>query len=233
MTMKNIFIYTIVSLLFCCAACNDDDENGSVKVTPDDKGVYTDERDGHEYNWIRYGNLEWMVENMRFEAEEGYYNVYIPSDLTDKEYDLMFEKNYSVYGYLYDWEAALSVVPEGWRLPTDEDWKALEISLGMSSAEAERIGWRGNMEGDFLRQEDFLHLQTGGFYDCRLKTYGTEYIPYNISVCGMFWSASKDEMKSAEAYIFREVRYNSGQINRNSTIKEKLMSVRCVRDVRK
>ena len=32
------------------------------------------------------------------------------------------------YGFLYTYEAALRALPEGWRLPTDEDWKALDES---------------------------------------------------------------------------------------------------------
>lgn len=48
------------------------------------------------------------------------------------------------YGYLYSHAAALKAVPEGWRLPSDEDWSRLEQTLGLSSAEANRLeAWRG------------------------------------------------------------------------------------------
>ena len=55
--------------------------------------------------------------------------------------------NYSqTYGYLYSLPAALIAVPKegGWRLPTDEDWKKLELALGMCSCEVDEINaWRG------------------------------------------------------------------------------------------
>lgn len=233
--MKNIFIYLLsIGFTFSLLACDNNDEEKQPLVLPDATGTYTDERDGNEYGWIRYGDLEWMVENMRYQADEGYCEVYIPSDLTDKEYDIVRERNYTKYGYLYDIPAALSVVPEGWRLPTDEDWQALEAKLGISSSELGNKGWRGDKEGEIARQVDFLHLQAGGFYDCATGSWGDKvYKPYNISVCGMYWSSSKDEAKTTDSYIYREVRYNSGQICRNSTLKDKLMSVRCVRDVLK
>jgi uncharacterized protein (TIGR02145 family) len=32
--------------------------------------------------------------------------------------------------------------PDGWHLPTDDEWKILEMALGMSQAEADSTGWR-------------------------------------------------------------------------------------------
>lgn len=233
--MKNIYLYLLgLGFLLCLQACDKDSEENHPIVLPDATGTYTDERDDNVYKWVRYGDLEWMVENMRYPADDGYYDVYIPSDLTDKEYEMIWGRNYAKYGYLYDLTAALSAVPDGWRLPTDLDWQALEAKLGMSALELGHKGWRGNKEGEFIRQVDFLNLQSGGFYDYEIGVWGgEEYTPYHISVCGMYWSSSRDETKTTDSYIYREVRFNSGQICRNSTLKNKLLSVRCVRDVQK
>ena len=71
------------------------------------------------------------------------------SEKTDKE-----NGNYSSeYGYLYTYEAALAAVPEGWRLPTDEDWKKLEAALGMEQSQIDLDNtWRGINAGDYLKQ---------------------------------------------------------------------------------
>lgn len=47
-------------------------------------------------------------------------------------------------GYLYSYDGATAAVPEGWRLPTDDDWKALEMTLGLSMDDANKMeAWRG------------------------------------------------------------------------------------------
>ena len=46
--------------------------------------------------------------------------------------DFDFESDYKKYGNLYTWEEALEVCPEGWRLPTDEDWQNLEVTFSPS-----------------------------------------------------------------------------------------------------
>lgn len=71
------------------------------------------------------------------------------SEKIDKE-----NGNYSSeYGYLYTYEAALAAVPDGWRLPSDEDWKKLEAALGMEQSQIDLDNtWRGINAGDYLKQ---------------------------------------------------------------------------------
>ena len=49
--------------------------------------------------------------------------------------------------------------PTGWRVPTDDDWKALEMSLGMSQESADDFGWRGTNEGAKLKALDGWQFQ--------------------------------------------------------------------------
>ena len=53
---------------------------------------------------------------------------------------------------MYDYEAALAAIPEGWRLPTDDDWLKLEKALGMSISDLEQSGKRGSVQGELLQQ---------------------------------------------------------------------------------
>ena len=55
---------------------------------------------------------------------------------------------------LYNWYAVTNsnnIAPEGWHVPTDNEWKEMEQSLGMSSADANRVSWRGYDEGEKLK----------------------------------------------------------------------------------
>jgi uncharacterized protein (TIGR02145 family) len=40
------------------------------------------------------------------------------------------------YGRLYTYDEALVACPNGWHLPSDEEWKVFEIALGMTSPES-------------------------------------------------------------------------------------------------
>lgn len=39
---------------------------------------------------------------------------------------------YGYFGVLYNWEAAKTACPSGWHLPSDQEWKTLEMYCGMS-----------------------------------------------------------------------------------------------------
>ncbi len=64
------------------------------------------------------------------------------------------------YGLLYTWdvsmngsknEGAQGICPVGWHIPSDDEWKQLEMALGMTSAEADMANtWRGSPAGTML-----------------------------------------------------------------------------------
>jgi len=52
----------------------------------------------------------------------------------------------ATYGYLYNWYAVTNMgnyTEEGWHVPTDDEWKELEMYLGMSQSAADGEGYRG------------------------------------------------------------------------------------------
>ena len=69
------------------------------------------------------------------------------------------DANAVIYGSLYNKHAARdnrNIAPEGWHVPTDEEWKKLEMYLGMSRSEADKDGWRGTDEGDKLKKTGMI-----------------------------------------------------------------------------
>ena len=124
----NLLLAILICLPFAFTSCSDDDDVPTSLIPASDKGVYTDERDGNEYQWVRYGNLEWMAENFRYDLrDEDYCRVYSGDSRT---------LDPKVYGRLYTYQGAVNACPEGWRLPTDEDWQSLEMAMGMSASDA-------------------------------------------------------------------------------------------------
>ena len=164
--------------------------------------------------------------------------------LTAEEYFLNAEEENDgyaeKYGLLYTYDAALKALPDGWRLPTDEDWKKLEQTLGMSTSESNAIGWRGSLEGELMQQKDGINLRLCGFI--ALGGSGSYLFLRNAGDYGFYWTSTVDESyKKSTAVYFRRIRYNSSQIERDVTtiadeslmgMNNKYMGVRYVRDAK-
>jgi uncharacterized protein (TIGR02145 family) len=78
----------------------------------------TDNRDGQTYTTIQGGTDWWMAENLRYETESGSY-CYENSDV-----------RCNTYGKLYTWDAAMNACPDGWHLPTLNEFHAMVNTLG-------------------------------------------------------------------------------------------------------
>ena len=65
MKAKYNLLLMLMGMSFCLTSCSDDDD-AVAKVAPSATGTYTDPRDGNEYRWVRYGNLEWLADNFRY-----------------------------------------------------------------------------------------------------------------------------------------------------------------------
>ena len=127
MKTKTIFFVLlalmIVSITVLQSSCNKTIGNlgGSAPVAG-----FTDPRDGQTYATVEIGSQTWFAENLNYETTNSWwYN----NDLA----------NGDVYGRLYTWDAALTACPAGWHLPSDDEWKTLEMYLGMSQSEADFI----------------------------------------------------------------------------------------------
>ena len=117
--------------------------------------------DGNAYTTVKIGDQWWMAENLKVTRYSN--GDMIPKVTSNSEWANLIqgaycaydndENNAETYGYLYNWDAvrdSRNIGPEGWHVPTDEEWKTLEKSLGMSQSEADYTGWRGTDEGSKL-----------------------------------------------------------------------------------
>ena len=76
------------------------------------------------------------------------------------------ESNFEMYGFLYNRDAVVdsrNLCPEGWQVPSDEDWKKLELFLGMSYEEVHKGEWRGLDQGFRLKDESWDGSNSSGF----------------------------------------------------------------------
>ena len=72
--------------------------------------------------------------------------------LRTKEHSDKYAKNFREEdGYFYTLDGAKAAVPEGWRIPSDADWKKLEAALGLTGDLDVMNAWRGENAGDYLK----------------------------------------------------------------------------------
>jgi uncharacterized protein (TIGR02145 family) len=99
-------------------------------------GYFTDSRDGNTYKTIKIGNQIWLAENLRYlpSINNGYhvYGYHGNSVAEAKR-----TSNYAEYGVLYNARAAQEACPQGWHIPSDEEWKNLEREVGVPIEEVD------------------------------------------------------------------------------------------------
>lgn len=220
--LRSLF-FALIMIFF--VACKKNEDTALPNITPGAQGSFVDSRDGFTYHWVRYNGLEWMVENSHYQSSGS--AVYdLPQIVGDGSAEAATLKK---YGYLYSYDGAVLAVPPGWRLPTDEDWKKLEMVFGMSQTEADQLEWRGSVAGALMAQvgggTEFNLLYAG--YQTVTVTYGSNY--RLMGMYGLYWTGTEDLSKANSAY-YRKMLYNSAQVFRYSTNKNDKMSVRFVRD---
>ena len=116
------------------------------------------------------------------------------------------DSNGIVYGGLYQWDEAMrytttngaqGICPAGSHIPTDSEWKILEVQLGMTQAVANTYDWRGTDQGTQLR--------SGGSSGLNLPFAGLRFFNRNGLIAGLssnasLWSSSESNVGSIYAW---------------------------------
>jgi len=182
-----------------------------------------DPRDGKEYSYLIIGQQVWMGENMNFALNDGDGSWCYQDDPASCE----------EYGRLYNWETAMEVCPEGWHVPSDEEWQILEISLGMDPEEAKIGGWRlsGNvgykMKSATGWENDGNGDNSSGF---NIKPGAGRRVDGLYDLLGKdagFWSSTELDPENAWGRGFG---FDKDGVFRHYSLKHLSVSVRCIQD---
>ena len=159
------FFLVLLLVLVVLTGCKKDDKKGDdpKPVKPDP--VTVTDIDGNTYKTIRIGNQLWMAENLRVTSFND--GTPIPtSDPPDKDitgnlfvtyqwitmWDSTLLKDLGrVYSYGVGSHSMKNVCPEGWRVPTMEDWITLNQHLG--------AGGKVLRDGHVLMEENSLYWE--------------------------------------------------------------------------
>lgn len=191
---------------------------------------------GQIYNTVQVFNQCWLKENLNYEIGSStcYENI---------------NANCISHGRLYDWNTMMNgksssnsvpsgvqgICPPGWHIPSDEEWKILEMGLGMTQNQADSSGWRGDDEGNILKSTlgwipggiginaVGFSAVAGGF---RFLSGSGAYT--GLNTWGYWWSAT--DISTVTAWS-RTLSYNHNDINRPFGYSKAMnFSVRCLRN---
>ena len=186
---------------------------------------------------VTIGKQVWMTQNLNVEKFRN--GDPIPEAKTNEEWRKAGENgepawsyynnnpdNGDRYGKLYNWYAVndpRGLAPEGWKIPSDEEWSRLDDFLGdirVAGTKMKSTDFWADYEGNGINESGFSGLPGGTrFYNGTFD---------NIGKYGIWWSSS-EESNSNYAGL-RTLVYGSGIAFRNGGIKTFGFSVRCLRD---
>ncbi len=229
-----------LSVAFMFTACDDDDNGtgGNGDKPPPDDHVYgtVSDVEGNSYNTVTIGGKEWMAENLKVTSYNdgslidniiGDYPGW--SDATTGAY-VWYENDESEYkakyGALYNFIAVETgnLCPDGWSVPTEEQWDAMINHVGGQGHSGEEgyalkstSGWESNGNGS---NEFGFGAKPGG-----LRAHAGAYS--NAGYHAYFWSSSNGDGNTATAYNITDG--HSGIFSYDYAIRSGF-SVRCVKD---
>ena len=222
---------SLIVFVFLLAACNRDSGPGP-------QGGIIEDVDGNTYRTVQIGEMHWMAEDLKTTR----YRDGTPIPMVEN-YDqwaglstpaYSWYNNDSLhaddYGALYNWYVVESdkLCPEGWHVPSDEEWIALETVLGGATS-----------AGGLLKEEGTAHWKTPNTDAVNSHGFGAlpgGYRSYNgtfnlMRTSAYWWSTSqKNWYGSSSKVVYRYVLYNERALFRHIAEKTNGFSVRCVED---
>jgi len=225
--ISNNYLLLILSFfLFCCEKA--------------DEIVFLENQvrdiDGNIYNTVGIGNQTWIIENLNTcRYRNGAPIPYVESrnewgQLSTPAYCYYYNKseNSSVYGKLYNWyviEDSRGICPEGWHIPTREEWEELVAYLGggaVAGGKLKEAGLDHWLEPNEATNESCFTALPGG-HRGSLGTFG------RIQESGSWWTATEHEDHFAHAYCFFTA-HNHTRASIRESFKRVGRSIRCIKD---
>lgn len=172
---------------------------------------------GRSYPYVQIGNQLWLAENLDYKFEVDGSQIPIGVSKTPSTPSAWYynndEKTYGVngnkYGLLYNWYAVKylednksTLLPEGWHVPTTEEWNTLMNAVGGNSIAGTKLksvtGWdSGNGDNSY----GFNAFPSGYYYG----SFGF------LGVNSSFWTPTEYNSSNAYgSYLSTDTPLNSG-----------------------
>ncbi len=160
---------------------------GKIDFHYDREAYFYDERDGQLYDLVKIGDQVWFQRNYAYQADTNCWLMDEPEATVEK------------YGYLYTVEKAIELTPDGFRLPTEDDFFELDDYVddnyeGTENDEALLVG--GVTGFDAYQYGHAYSYSSGNFLNRNIAAFWTstessdvEYRAYAIG----FWDSMNQD----------------------------------------
>lgn len=173
-----------------------------ILLSAQNKGTFVDNRDGKMYKWVKIGEQTWMAENLSYKGGIYYNNDSLKS-----------------YGRLYDYQKdSIGVCPNGWYIPSVNDWNKLFLSVGRTFA-SDKLKSKTFKGGD--DNYGFNALPSGRYYqdgkNIKFENNGTH---------AYFWTSTKRDENSMWSIFLYSESSTTGKIDSDKKVG---LSLRCIK----
>lgn len=182
-------------------------------------------------DWLTIGTQTWAKANLNVGTMVTSATQQTQNSILEKYCFQNLESNCDLYGGLYRWDEAMQYVtnagaqgicPVGSHVPTEVEWKTLEMQLGMTQAQADSTGWRGTDQGFQLKTDGTSGLNMP-FNDSGGLDVNEQFLA-GIMSGSYFWSSSESGVNAWS----RRLRTMHPQIALSTMPKTYSFSVRCL-----
>lgn len=198
--------------------------------------------DGNYYPIIGVGNYEWMGENLKTTRYNDGSNIDFPeNDLSSWQTNTAGafgwpnnDEDYGdLYGGLYNWYAVNTgkLCPEGWRVPTDDEWGMVDSQVSVGNPAWDDTGRRGYDAGKMLKAASGWPDNGNG-----TDEYGFSGMPagyrtligdyYFINSRAFFWTSTPVGDNAYSRWLMKQY----DETGRYEDHRRAGYSVRCIRD---
>jgi uncharacterized protein (TIGR02145 family) len=238
---KQYSLILIISLVFI-SSCEKECEKNSPWLNEDLKYKCVKDKEGNSYATIEIGEQTWMAENLRsttYANGDPIPNVvenvnWSSSNNVGAWCHYNNQSQYDEpYGKLYNWYAVAdsrNLCPDGWHVPSDEEWSVLVNYLDPNSNGG--INYPNNAGGkmkstdkQYWLEDNIDATNESGFSGLPGSTRSEFDFDINQNY-GSWWSSTE---KDGEAW-YRSVKHLDGSAERYNYHKGIGRSVRCIKD---
>ncbi len=201
-----------------------------------------DSRDLKSYNTVQIGTQCWMAENLNIGTLIDGGSEQTDNSTIEKYCFDNSTSNCDTYGGLYQWDEMMQyetvtstvqgICPDGWHLPTDDEWKTMEMALGLSQSQADGTGFRGTDEGEKMKSTSGWFDDGNGTNSSGFTAFGGGYRITSgdfsfLNIYGRWWSTTEN---SSTTEWCRNLYHRYNSVGRIVLYKENGISVRCLLD---